>query len=443
MTQTGRAASPPPSPLPPPPPPSVVPEPAPEPGPSRAAGRFQDTPGRMRLVTAVLVVAGLLVGLLAAQSFWSVDRALVRAGENAAQLVRLQEVQTRLVSADAGATNAFLVGGLEPADQRQDYDDAMAGAAEQLAYAARAQPADGEALAALNGVVQDYAATIQAARANNRQGLPVGSQYQRNASAALRADALPLLEALGAANEARAEAEFGVARRDWLGLVTGCVVGLGALAAASVWLARRTHRYVNVPVAGSAVVVLLVLAAGALVLGSVAGAVGAVRAGSYAAARAVSDARIAAFDAKSNESLTLIARGSGAAFEEAWVDSADTTAARLADATGISASSADLEPAWNAYADLHRQIRALDDGGEWEAAVAAATSRADGSANAAFAAFDDASGERLARASEATSGELRSARSGLVLGGWLCLLAGGLAAVLAWWGLRQRIEEYR
>jgi hypothetical protein len=442
MTQTRPAA--PPAPLPPPPPPSVVREPAPAPPPaSRLAGRFQDTPGRMRLVSAALVVVGLLVGLLAAQSFWTVDGALQRAGENAAQLVRLQDIQTRLVRADADATNAFLVGGLEPVEQRRDYDEAVARASEQVAFAARAQPADGEALAALNGAIQDYTATVQVARANNRQALPVGAQYLRNASASLRAEALPLLDSLGQANQARAEAEFAAARRNWLGAVVACVLGLGILVAASVWLARRTHRYVSVPVVGAAAVVVLVLVASAAVLGSVASTVGAVRTGPYASARALSDARIAAFDAKANESLTLISRGSGAAFEEAWVASAETTASRLTDAVDTGGASNELESGWAAYADRHREIRQLDDAGQWEQAVAAATSREDGSANAAFDAFDAASDERLTEASDVAATALRDAGSGLAVGGWLCVLAGLGAAVLGWWGLWQRIEEYR
>ena len=60
--------------------------------------------------------------LAAGQAFRSADGALERAGANADQLVRIQAIQTNLVQADADATNAFLVGGLEPAGQRADYD---------------------------------------------------------------------------------------------------------------------------------------------------------------------------------------------------------------------------------------------------------------------------------------------------------------------------------
>ena len=117
-----------------------------------------------------------------------------------AQLVRVQKIQTNLLSADATATNAFLVGGLEPARQRAAYDQAMRATSGLIAEAARAQPADAEALAALNQQVLSYAASIEQARANNRQGFPVGAQYLRTASTQLRVDALPLLDNLVSAN---------------------------------------------------------------------------------------------------------------------------------------------------------------------------------------------------------------------------------------------------
>ncbi|RYV50923.1 hypothetical protein [Pengzhenrongella frigida] len=409
----------------------------------RARLGVQGTPGRMRLVSAALVVVGLLVGLAAAQSFSVADGALVRADRNAAQLVRLQDIQTLLVRADADATNAFVVGGLEPADQRADYDEAVDRAVQQVAFAARAQPADGEALAALSSAIQSYTSGVVQARAANRQGLPLGAQYLREASAGLRADALPLLGALTSANEERVQTEFDTAgRAQVLALVAG-LLGLVIVAGALVWLARRTHRYVNVPVAGAGVVILVVLVASVVALGSVAAAVADLRAGSYASARALAGARIAAFDAKANESLTLVSRGSGAAFEAAWQESSAVTSSLVAEAAQIDPAAADLPGGWDAYTALHQEIRSLDDGGGWEQAVAAAISREPGSANATFDAFDAASGEQLTAASEATSSGLRDARSGLALAGWLCGLAGVLAALLAWWGLSQRIEEYR
>ena len=109
---------------------------------------------------------------------------------SARQLIRVQKIQTDLLTADATATNAFLIGGLERPAQRATYDQAITEASALIAEAAR-QPADGAALAALNDEIV-HAGTVEQARANNRQGLPVGAQYMRIASTELRTVALPI-----------------------------------------------------------------------------------------------------------------------------------------------------------------------------------------------------------------------------------------------------------
>ncbi len=400
----------------------------------RASG--QGTPGRMRLVSGALVLACLLLALGGAQSFRAAQGALERADANAAQLVRLQDLRTSLVRADADATNAFLVGGIEPAQQRQDYDDAVQRAASTLARAARAQPADVTALAALNTAIQSYTSEVELARANNRQGLPLGAQYLREASAGLRAEALPLLESLTAANQDRVQTEFSAARRAIAALAVTGLLALAAIVAGLVWLARRTHRYLNLPVVAAGAVVLVTLVVGTIVLTGIASRVGDVRGGSYRDVRSLSEARVAAFDAKSNESLTLISRGSGAAFEQAWQASSATTTEQVG-------TDSELGREWAAYTRAHTKIRELDDGGGWERAVTAATSRAPGSANAVFATFDESSAAALTQASDSTTAALQDAGTGLLLATWLAVLAGLGAAVLAWWGLAQRIEEYR
>ena len=167
----------------------------PPPSPLAAAGvpamprRRRSTPITMRWIAIGLVVVGLLVVGGSVQTFVGADQALARANANAAQLVRVQDIQTLLVQADADVTNSFLVGGLEPVDQRQAYLDAIHTATTLITQAAAAQPADQAALADLSTAVTDYVGTIETARANNRQALPVGAQYLKNASAGLRADA--------------------------------------------------------------------------------------------------------------------------------------------------------------------------------------------------------------------------------------------------------------
>jgi hypothetical protein len=401
------------------------------------------TPGRLRALGALTVLAALLFGLAAGQAFRSADGALERAAANSDQLVRIQAIQTNVVQADADATNAFLVGGLEPAAQRADYTTAIASASRLIAEAAQHQPADGPALGALNQSLIAYASEIEQARANNRQALPIGAQYLKDASANLRSDALPLLKNLVDANNERVAEEFDRAGRALLWLVVPGVLTLLVLGLALVWLARRTRRYVNLPLAAAALIVLVTLVVGAVGLTGVKRQVDAARDGVYAATLSTAQARIAGFDAKSNESLTLIARGSGTAFEKAWQASDAAVKAELTE-LGRNPASASLDPLpWSGYASVHQQIRTLDDSGDWEGAVELATGTGSGTGNATFAIFNTSSDQQLAGLSDQTAQQLDVAGGWLPLAGALGVLAGVVAAVCAWWGVSLRLEEYR
>ncbi|WP_270889774.1 hypothetical protein [Pedococcus sp. 5OH_020] len=397
----------------------------------------------MRALGGLAVVVTLVFGLAAGQAFRAADGALARAAANTDQLVRIQAIQTHVVQADADATNAFLVGGLEPAGQRADYTAAVAAASQLIAEAAQNQPADGRALGALNQALLDYATEIEQARANNRQGLPIGAQYLKDASAHLRSDAVPLLKNLVTANTARVGTEFDNARRASLWLVVFGLLTLLVLVLCLVWLARRTRRLVNVPVAGAALVVLVALVLGTVGLAGISRHVEATRSGVYAATLSTAKARIAAFDAKSNESLTLVARGSGSAFEKAWTSSDAAVRAELARLNANPSPSGQQTLPWAGYEAAHRKIRALDNAGDWDASVALATGTGSGSGNASFASFDTASERQLATLSRQTASGLHEAGGWLPFAGALGVLAGLLAAVLSWWGVSLRLAEYR
>src|SRR3954468_2853611 len=166
------------------------------------------TPGRMRLFGLLGVIAAVLLGGVSANALLASQSAVERAANNSEQVVRVQSIHVALLRADAVATNAFLVGGLESADSRTRYEGAMARVASGIAKAAAAQPADGTALGVLSERVQTYAALVEQARSNNRLGLPVGAQYLTQASSGLRADAIPIVAQIVKANEERAQKEF-------------------------------------------------------------------------------------------------------------------------------------------------------------------------------------------------------------------------------------------
>jgi hypothetical protein len=408
-------------------------------------GMLSGTPGRMRLLGAVSALAAVVFGAATTVNLTANEAAVTRAAATTAQVVRVQGLYADLLLADATATNAFLVGGLEKPEQRAAYDQAIQRATTGIAEAASAEPADGTALAALNTTVQTYVQLVEQARAYNRQGLPVGAQYLKLASAGLRSDALPILDAVTAANTARSGDELG--RSAWtLPLILGGLLSLAVFGYVLVWFARRTHRYVNVPLAAGALGLGLVLVIGLTMAGRAGAKVNEVRRDQLAAAVTLANARAAAYDAKSNESLTLIARGSGGAFEASWKAQSDKVVADLeqlgARPSGNDTSTA-LRKTWSAYVDAHQSIRKTDDGGGWDRAVDLASATGDGTANAAFADFDKTASAAVNALGAAVTDRLGEARGGLNLTAWALLALTVASAVAALRGANQRIEEYR
>jgi hypothetical protein len=396
----------------------------------------------MRAFLILAAAMSVVFGVAAAQGFSQSDGALDRAQANTAQLVRIQGIHTNLVSANADATNAFLVGGLEPPEQRAHFVNSLAAAAGLIAEAATAQPADRDVLGALNKTLITYGGLIEQARANNRQGLPIGSQYLKDANSVLQDDSLPLVKALVEANEKRVDTEFDGIGNGTIWVLVGGLLSLVVLAITLRWLARRTHRYLNVPIAAGAALVLLTTVIGGVALAGASSSAKDTRSSEYERTLALSRARIAAYDARSNESLTLIARGSGDAFDKAY----NTSAGQVDDQLGkVGANGGNLQQLWTAYKTIHAKVRKTDGtDGNWDAAVAMAVGddKANNSVDA-FGAFDDASNQQLTQTSTAVQKELKDARDGLPPIGWLGVPIGILAALLVAWGMSQRLEEYR
>jgi hypothetical protein len=402
-----------------------------------ARQRRRSTPQRLRLLSSGVILASLIFAVFGALIFSYVAFSLNRAEANTAQLIRVQKIQTDLLTADATASNAFLVGGLAPPAQQATYEQAIDEASALIAEAARAQPADGAALSALNDEVVSYAGTVEQARANNRQGLPVGAQYLRIASAELRTVALPILTNLVEANTTRANNAMEVQAPAVVFAILGVLL-LAALILALVWLARTFKRWVNPGLLAAAAIVLATLVGGTIGLVVTSGGVSDLQSGSFTRLTLVSQARIEGNNAKSNESLTLIARGSGAAFEQAWQSSAGQVQANL-----DRAQNPELGQLWQDYAKVHTEIRELDDSGKWEQAVSRATGSGKNSANAPFSAFDTSATTFIDEMATLTRDGLLGPRIGLVIGAVLIFVAGVAAALLGRRGVAERLREYR
>lgn len=410
---------------------------------SRLRTSLTGTPGMLRAGLAASLVALVLFGALAVNSTAVRRSALEDARGAAAQVVLIQRVHTSLVEADALATNAFLVGGIEPAEQRAGYQAGIERASEALATAAsNASGTDLADLQAANAALARYTGLIESARANNRQGFPVGVAYLRQASDLLDSEVLPVLDEVSAASERRVDDAYDSSGSARWGLAIAAVIVLVALIACQLLLARATRRTLNVGLAAGTALVLVAVVWGGFAMATAASRANDARDGAYRDTTAVAEARIASFSAKSAESLTLINRGNGQTFEEDWKADMATATDALAGADDADITDS-LTAALDGYRDIHVEIRALDDEGNWEDAVAQATGTDASSSNVAFTAFAEPSAATLDQSASAVDSKLDDARSPLGSARIVILLLTLLAAVAVVWGFNQRLKEYR
>ncbi len=419
---------------------------------SAIARILASTPARLRAWQVGTVVLAVVVGLLSALGVARHQADLREARLAADSLLRVQEIRVAAVSADSLASRAYLEGGQESAEARAAYAAAIETAAGGLVAVSEQLPAaDAAALTTAGADVGRYVGLVEQARANNRQGFPVGAAYQRQANGVLSGSILPALATVEQRTRAAINARLDAAAGNRLWVILPAVAALAAVVAASRWLARRFHRQVNVPLAGAGLV--MVVAALLVVVGltsSLDRATAAVG-DDLAAADRVAQARAAAFDARSQEGLTLINRGNGAANEAAWQRSSATVGAVLSaacespePAPPTPAAECQVRQIYDAYVLAHQQMRNTDDAGDWDQAVTSTLAPATESAlTRSFDEFDAAARSLIGQQAGAARHGLGASLDWLGALRILALIGGLLAALLAGRGFGQRLAEYR
>ena len=415
-------------------------------------GRLRHTsPGRLQLLLAVLLTLGLLTGLVAGLTAASASSGTADLGDRAQPLlVEAETIYSALADADTTAAQAFLAGGLEPTDLTRRYEADLERANTALTSAARRTPENGrsaEAIKRLSTDVSRYAALVASARANNRQGLPVGASYLSSASTLSRDSLQPQAQALFQAAQEEVGDGYGAARSSWWTalLVLLLLALLVALVLAQRYLSRSTHRTFNMPlVAATIVSALLVLVTGVVLAGQRAHLADADTDGSAPVAL-LAETRIAALRERGDEALTLAAR-SGEGPLEAAFDATTTPLNRLLAEAGTAVDGSAgraVESATAqhlAYVNAHDQVRKLDNNGDYDGAVALAIGAP---TSKTFTSLTNNIGRALEDRKDAFSAEIGAAGRGLglltVLGPLLALVVCGLAFA----GIRARLEEYR
>jgi hypothetical protein len=403
---------------------------------------FAGTPGRLRVAGAAAVAVCLVFGIASFGAVRDRSSAIADARNHAAQLVRIQDIRSNLTQADAAATNAFLVGGLEPVDQRTSYNEGIAGATASIAAASAGSTVDAQILAKTNQVLAQYAGLIESARANNRQGFPIGAAYLRQASNLLRTEGLPPLAQLVSSEQARITNAYDNATSADDAMIATLALAVLVLAIIQIWLSLKTRRTLNTSLATATAIVVVSGLVGLAAMTLAQHAATDVRTGSLTNTFALATARTDAFDAKSAESLTLINRGSGQPFEQHYqvvMKDANAAMSSISGRPSATTPTATLDT----YESAHQLVRAHDDAGDWDAAVRLATTDDAHGTKTTFAAFDATSHLALTGQASHLSDGLNSARRPLGVIAVLLLLAGLASAALAWRGIATRLREYR
>lgn len=416
--------------------------------------RARRTPDRLAAILVALLALTAGTGLLGILSVRDRAAALDEATGNSSRLsVAAVTAYQSLSDADATAAGAFLAAGAEPPQAGQRYAADIAQAAAALSTLTQGASADAAgAVAELAGDLPVYAGKIDTARAYNRQGLPLGAAYLREASTLARERMLPAAQRLYQLEAGRlAAAQHAGSAPPWLALAAG-VLAAAALVAAQRHLTRTTNRLLNpgllAATAGT------VAAVGWLAVASVRVAVdtGTSRRTGTEQIEALAQARIASLQARSFEALTLVARGNGADLERRYAATMErlggtgglleTAAARTAEADSaaeVRAAAATVR----LWREVHADLRRMDDAGDYADAVALATGPASTTAGSLASSVDQhlgaataQAGDRFARAAGRARGALSGVGPGVVA---IMALAAAASAVGMW----PRIAEYR
>lgn len=420
----------------------------------RLADLRRTSPGRLRLRLGTLIILALLTGLVAGATGASARSGTADLGGRAQPLlVEAETIYSALADADATATQAFLAGGLEPAELTRRYDEDLRRATAALTSAARRTPengAAGEAVRALSAGIPEYAGLVATARAENRQGLPIGASYLAAASRFNRDTLLPQAQALFAIAQGEVDQGFrSAAGTGWVVLFAVLVAALlVALAATQRYLSRSTRRTFNVPLlAATAVTLVLALAAGGILIRQGVHLDRADREGATPV-EVIAEGRILALRIRGDEALTLAARGSDPEPEKRLT----AAAAQLKRERGpLHNAWSSLDPelgrvmdraasGFAAYEELHKQVRAEDDGGNYDKAVQLAI---DPGTTKVFEGVRQSLDDALTDRKQVFTDEIGAAGGGLALFAVAGPVLALIVCFLAFAGLRPRLEEYR
>jgi len=461
---------------------------------------------RAPLSTPRLLQASLAGLALTVLLFWIVGAMVISASKQGVQtighdtapsVVAAQAIRAHLANLDASAANAGLTRGPAQAQAWKDYaaeqallSDYLVSAAQNITYG----DAERKPILAIATGVQRYADLIGQARALmesidlKQSAIPDAAlALFRRANALTNNELLPAAAALNDANESVLNATWDARKstftttRVWL--FASALPALILLAWLQWTLLARTNRLLNPGVLGATILMVVVALWTAIDLGASNTALTSAKQDAFDSVRAIWKSRAVAYSANADESYFLLDGANklnyGLSFrkkiaeltDDAFFDKAERQriladvarfrsrncvadnrpqydgllGAELMNVTfdGECAGAAAAYTTLGTYLDIDARIRALDASGQRDAAIALNVGIKPGESNYAFDAFDKALGKIIDINQTAFDAAIVSAESDLAPLTWIIGIGGLLALLLAFVGLRPRLNEYR
>ena len=413
------------------------------------------TPTGFTVAMLVSVVAAIVFGVVATRT--TIDRRSAAddvVAEAAPLLLEAQALYVALADADAAATTIYLRAGAEAPALRRRYVDAVEQAMDRLAAIAGADldPGARRAIATIAAQLPRYTGSVEAARANSRQRLPVGAAYQRRASELMRNEILPAATAVYEDAVVALDDRFDDGTRGSAPTAVAVTAGLAVLVvfATHVFVTVRSRRWLNAGLIAAVAVLVASTAAALAGLDRQRAALVEARDEGFALVTSLSAARILTLRTASDENLDLIERGT----DDQYIEDFDARSASLGigRADGLFDIAVAAAPdevragavrwAERQYADYlaaHDEIRALAEGRQYPQAVEIAVGRE----AAAAAELDRLLGDLIDRSAATLGDDAEQARALPVPLPIVVAVAALVAVAAIVVGLQPRLREYR
>ncbi|WP_314038335.1 hypothetical protein [Dietzia sp. CH92] len=429
----------------------------------RRAARFWSdvltTPGRMSVFALLALVTVLAGGIVASstitqrQSYHETLLAEVEPVANASQTL-----YSSLTIADSAANTAFITGGIEPAELRERYLQAIADSSSSIIAAAqgldRADTESIDQLAHINAQLATYTGLVETARTNNRVANPVGSAYLASASTLMQDTILPAAADL----YDRQSTSVGQSDREWSSPPWGSFFLLGLAIAVLVllqqWLWRLTGRRIN-PALGVASLLMVATFLLTMIAGFLAANDNAKGLSEGAAPmNELTRQRINAQKVRAQETLNLVRRTDpeGSAAERAatlggvrdtltvYLDDEEETGSDITlDSHGAVTDAISALDQWMA---AQNRADSLYQQGDYQGAIEISSGQDAGDSGAAFDEFDESMQAAIDEARDTLRTRIDNARRTSSSGPDLIIALSTLAAFAVIVGIAPRIREY-